>query len=252
MQVSGLDFARWSLFARDAHPHCADWGFDRVLAQHGLVSLALTPAKCQMIGQEPPLKEQGLTLVTGPVEARRDDKAFDTLVERTELIRNGDLKIPDSTFLLNDDGNTTIFPHQIEMLGGGYEGDWQLRWVQGHGPFAWKAAFKTYIGPAPVGELLSSVIVPVSGPCSLIVSGGERGGKVTIADEQSGFEMTQELPPEGPQGQAVNFAVPGNIAYRTIRLTALTPGICFYGLVVREAQPIIPSVKFDHSRLPSP
>ena len=256
MQVSGLDIARWSMFAAQPHPTCADWQFDRVLAQHGLVSLALTPAKCQMIGQEPSLAEQGLTLTTGPVEARRNDKAFERLVNETALIRSGTRQMPDSRFMQMDDGSYTIFPHQIEMLGGRYEGDWQLKWCQGFGPFAWKSpSIPDRFHPAngkPLGrEFYGSVSIPISGPCSLIVSGGERGGRINVADEQSGYEITQELPPEGPQGQTVNFAIPGNIAYRNIRLTALTPGVTFYGLSVREPQPVLPAVKFDHSVLPS-
>lgn len=253
MQVSGLDIARWSSFVQQPHMTCADWTFERILAQHGMVALALTPAKCQMIGQEPSLAEQGLTLTTGPVDALRNDKAFDTLVERMALIGDGHFQMPDPRFLV-EDGNTTIFPHQIPMLGGRFDGDWSLKWCQGFGPFAWKAGAPVeefYAGHGNVGETHTRVSIPVSGPCQLLVSGGEHGGRVTIRDEMSGYEITTEVAPEGPQGQVLPMSVPGN-AYRTIQLTALSPGITFYGLVVREAQPVWPNARFDHSVLPSP
>jgi hypothetical protein len=255
MQVSGLDIARWAPFVQQPHVTCADWQFERILAQHGLVSLALTPAKCRMIGQEPSLEEQGLIPTTGPVEERRNDNAFDTLVSRTELIRNGDMRMPDSLFLQTDDGGYTIFPHQIEMLGGGYEGDWSLKWCQGFGPFAWKAGSggrALYMENGAVDMFNGRVVVPISGPCALIVSGGETGGKINVVDEQSGYEMTLDVAPEGNSMTMMQVQIPGNIAYRVVRLTALSPGIVFYGISVREPQPFLPAFKFDHSRLPSP
>lgn len=258
-QLSGLDLARTSPFVRDPHITCADWQFDRILAEHGLASLALTPARCQMIGQVPSLEEQGLHLVQAgdDLSMYRHDHAFEWFRDRTAMIRDGRLRLPDSRFLRDEQGNTTIFPHQVRMLGGRYEGDWQLKWCQGFGPFAWKAPDEKFSNSGQMAHLsrrvfAPRVLVPISGPCSLIVSGGEHGGRITVADEQSGYEITQELPPEGPQGQAVNFAIPGNIAYRNIRLTALTPGVTFYGLSVREPQPVFPAAKFDHSVLPSP
>lgn len=251
MQVSGLDIARWAPFVQQPHVTCADWQFERILAQHGLVSLALTPAKCRMIGQEPALEEQGLTLAAGPVEARRDDKAFETLVARTALIREGAVRLPDGRFMRNDDGSCTVMPHQVSQLGGGYEGDWRLKWSQGLGPFAWQAAWdgKSNIGQT-FSENLARLVCPISGPCSLLVSGGEKDGKVTAADEASGWEITTELQPEGANGQIMNLQVPGSISYRNISLTALTPGIVFYGIVCAEQQLYFPEIKFDHSVLP--
>lgn len=253
-QVSGLDIARWAPFVQQPHVTCADWQFERILAQHGLVALALTPAKCRMIGQEPSLEEQGLTLAAGPVEARRDDKAFETLVARTALIREGAMQLPDGRFMRNDDGSYTVMPHQVPQLGGGYEGDWRLKWSQGLGPFAWQAGQleEYYMGHGNVGEQEPTLTCPISGPCSLLVSGGEKGGKVTAADEASGWEITTELQPEGANGQIMNLQVPGSISYRNIRLTALSPGIVFYGIVCAEQQPYFPEIKFDHAVLPSP
>lgn len=252
MQAAGLDVARWSLFVQQPHVTCADWQFERILAQHGMVALALTPAKCQMIGQDPPLAEQGLTLTTGPVESLRNDKAFGLLVEQMAAVRNGDVQMPDSRFMTTDDGNTTIFPHQIGMLGGRFEGYWSLKWAQGFGPFVYKAGAnqtQQYDRVALVTQ--PSVSIPITGPCQLLVSGGANGGKVSIRDEMSGFEITTDVAPEGPQGQVMPMSVPG-ANYRTVQLTAHTPGVTFYGVMVREPQVIHPHFRFDHSVLPSP
>lgn len=251
MQVSGLDIARWAPFVQQPHVTCADWQFERILAQHGLVALALTPAKCRMIGQEPSLEEQGLTLAAGPVEARRDDKAFETLIARTALIREGAMQLPDGRFLENDNGSYAVMPHQVPQLGGGYEGDWRLKWSQGLGPFAWQSGDR-FVEDIFDGGDYPTVVCPISGPCSLLVSGGERGGRITAADEASGWEITTELQPEGANGQIMNLQVPGSISYRNIRLTALSPGIVFYGIVCAEQQPYFPEIKFDHAVLPSP
>jgi len=35
-----------------------------------------------------------------------------------------------------------------------------------------------------------------------------------------------------------------------VRLTALSPGVCFLGLKTREPQPWLPNVKFDYWTLP--
>lgn len=250
MQVSGLDIAHWAPFVQQPHVTCADWQFDRVLAQHGLVSLALTPAKCQMIGQEPSLEEQGLVLAKGPVEERRDAAAFEQLIARTALIREGAMQLPDTRFMQNDDGSFVIMPHQVSMLGGGFEGDWRLKWNQGIGPFSWEAGrLEEYdMGHGNVGEQEPIMTCPISGPCSLLMQGGQGGGKIMASDEQTGWEITADVKP-GPD--IFNLQVPGNIGYRNVRLTALTPGIVFVGIVCREMQPYLPEVQFDHSMLPN-
>lgn len=255
-QVSGLDIARTSNFVRDPHITCADWQFDRVLAEHGLASLALTPSKCQMIGQVPPLEEQGLHLA-GPdddLSHFESDKAFETFRERTCDIREGRLQLPDGRFLRDEQGNVTIMPHQVPMLGGWYEGDWQLKWVQGFGPFAYRSHIpfgqEIMVPEGSKGPAHANVVCPISGPCSLLVSGGETGGKVCVADEASGYEMTIDVQPE--TSGWMNLSVPGTVTYRNVRLTALTPSICFHGIVCRDPQPVVPGARFDHSQLPLP
>ncbi len=245
MQLSGIDLALFSAFMQQAHVTCADWQFDRILAEHGLASLALTPAKCQMIGQVPPLAEQGLTLATGEVDVLRNDKAFATYVERSRLIREGQLRLPCSRFLRADDGSFTYFPHQIEMIGGKWNevGDWRLKWAQGFGPFAWQATDS--LG-CPVIE------ITLSGPCTILVSGGERGGRMQVIDDASGFDTTLDLVPDPNMGQVMSVQVPASISYRTVRIVALSPGVIFYGITTREPQPTVPGMSFDHTRLPLP
>ena len=63
-QLAGIDLATYAAFKGGEHFVSTDWGFDAQLASRGFASLALTPAKCQMIGQKWPLKDQGLELTT--------------------------------------------------------------------------------------------------------------------------------------------------------------------------------------------
>lgn len=247
-QLTGKDIGAWWAFRGSQHMLVADWGFDRVLAAHGLASLALTPAKCQMIGQEPPLEQQGLKLTDGPVEELRDDKAFELYRERTAAIRAGELKIPCDPFLRSDDGTWTIFPHQLGMLGGRYEGDWKLKWSQGFGPFSWESVDAEHVR----GYAGASMCVPITGPCVFLVSGGAKGGKIQIADEALGSDSVIDLEPQGDTGRVMQVAVPAAISYRNARLTALSPGVVFYGITCREPQLVVPNKKFDHSWLPAP
>src|SRR5262249_30543635 len=151
----GLDIARWSSFVSHSTRTTADWQFDTILARHGLASLALVPSPVEMIGQDPPLEQQGLRIADKPVELLRDDKAFDRFCERTRMIRNGSLVLPATTPQFSSDMAThAFFPHQIGLLNGSCEGEWRLKWSQGFGPFAWRA-----VEPGAVVE------VDVQGPC---------------------------------------------------------------------------------------
>lgn len=238
--LSGIDIARYWAFRGSQHWLCADWGFDKCLAAHGLASLALTPSPVEMIGQVPPLAEQGLTLATLPVELR-DEKAFILFADRTRMIRDGNWKIPFTGPRHQvDSGAWMIFPHQLPAMGGSYTGHWRLKWAQGFGPFAYRA-----------GEPETRLIVPVYGPCSFCVSGGANGGQVQVDDLASGFTCTPQLPPEGEQTTMLQLTIPGGASYREIILIMLTPGTVFYGLQTQYAQPVVPAIKFDHLMLPS-
>jgi hypothetical protein len=239
-QLSGKDIGTYYAFKAFDHQTCADWQNDKLLASHGLASLALVPSPVEMIGQVPPLNEQGLKIADEPVEWLRDDPGFLLYAVRQLNIREKRSHLPRNDWLLHDQGGYTIFPHHVPKVGGVYEGDWRLKWVMGFGPFVWKAGEQG----AP------SLTVPLYGAVSFLVSGGEHGGKVNLVDTHSGYEITPELPPEGAEMKLLNLTVPGSVTYRTLKLTMLTPGTCFFGLRTTEPQPWLPGVKFDWHVLP--
>lgn len=252
-QVSGLDIGKWWAFRGAEQFLTADWGDAKVLAAHGLASLALTPSNVEMIGQEPSLGEQGLKIADGAFDLLRDDKAFKQYQGRLDDIRKFKWKPAFEHFYRDGSGSYVIFPHQLRETGGYYIGDWKLQFAQGFGPFAWKVGHP-YVeqiaghAGAAIREL-TQVIIPVSGPCNVIVSGGEEGGKVKIVDMQSGYVCDPTLPPEKERG-ALNVSVPGQIAYRAVCVTALSPGLVFYGIAVREPQPDEMCRRFDWQDLP--
>lgn len=248
-QLSGVDVGKYAAFRVNEQWCCADWGFDKVLAQFGLCTLGLTPSPVEMIGQIPPLHEQGLRIANKPVELLRDDKAFAKFAENTKKIREKRLRVADRggvPFHQSEDGSWTVFPHQVAALDGKYDGDWRLKWSQGFGPFAYKT-------PDAMAEMwLPTLHIRLSGACSFLVSGGKEGGRVKVEDKHSGYTAEPLLPPEGDNGQILNLQVPGGVVSREIVLTMLSPGTCFYGIMTREAQMWNPQFTFDHSMLPLP
>jgi len=257
-QLAGLDIGSFWAFRTNEHYLTADWHWEAALAARGLAALALTPSPVEMIGQNSPLAEQGLTIATGPVEERRDSIALG--VYANQLARVG-CASPDQLLLSVDtkfhfDPNTgtqTIFPHQMEMLGGNYWGDWRLQEARGWGTFAWRAGDGTglkEIEQATHGFYTKNTLsVPVFGPCAVLMSGGKTGGKMEVIDMQSGFKAAPELPPEEGHG-VLQLMVPGGMNYRSLRINALTPGVVFYGIQSREKQPYLPNISFNHSMLP--
>jgi hypothetical protein len=255
-QLTGKDIGQYWAFRGNEHILCADWGNDRTLAAHGLASLALTPSPVEMTGQVPPLHEQGLKLVDRPVDLLRDDDAFATYQERTELIRAGMWSIANPLEIYDPTSGTfTIFPHQVVSFGGTYEGDWRLKWTQGFGPFSWKCGgtqFRTlgHDNDEIVFDEFPTLTIPLSGTVEFLVSGGEHGGEVDLEDMHSGYTIRPTLPPEGPEGKILSLPVPATVSYRQLRLTALSSGVVFYGIRTREAQPWNPNVRFDWNTLP--
>lgn len=238
-QLSLLDPARWCAFLRDPHATTVDWQFDRILAQYGLASLALTPAKATMIGQEKSLEEQGLILAAGPVNARLNDPLFEHFCSMQKELRAGHFKIPSSPFLLQDDGSMMIMPHQFPMVGGHFENDWALRWLQAFGPFGYR------------GRENSALAVRLSGPVAFLLAGGETGGRVRLQDFDSGFDVNVKIEPEGPNGQVLQVQVPAGVSYRAIAMTVLEGEVILVGVAVREQQPIYSGVRFDYGTLPA-
>lgn len=247
-QLCGKDIGAWWAFRASEHWLTADWAFDKVLASHGLASLALTPSPCRMLDQDP--ANVGLKIVEEPFELLRDDTTFKLFAERTQAIRALEW-LPDGNPLFQDGtGTSVIFPHQLPSIGGRYEGDWRLKWQQGFGPFAWRANGTGSLRDGSVAFLDSKITIPVLGGCGILISGGPDGGKVEVIDEGTGYQVAPDLPPEGEQTTVLTIDVPGNCSYRNIKVTALSPGATFYGLRVRDPQPWLPDVKFDHSTLP--
>jgi hypothetical protein len=241
--LAGHDIARYWAFRGGEHMLVADWRWDSLLARHGLASFALTPSPVTMIGQVPPLAEQGLTLATGPVTDRIDDDAFKLYRATLTGIRHGKFKLPSTLFHRDQIGSYTIFAHQIGAIGGAYQGNWKLKDAPGFGPFGW-------IADSASEDWDPRVSIPVFGPCEILVSGGKDGGQVQIVDEQTGFSARPVLPLEGEQGQIVSINIPGNVAYRTIRITMNTPGSVFYGIRTRDEQPLASNWRFDWNTLP--
>ncbi len=231
--LSGIDIASYWAFRGSDHMLVADWQYDRMLAQRGMCSLALTPAKATQLED---IAAIGLTMAQGEVDERRDDKAF--VRYQAFLSRPWQLSQRPYDLLVHNSTSNVYFAHQMAFLGGQYAGDWRYKWSMGYGSFAWKA-----------GDGAPTLDVPVFGPCELVISGGQEGGMAHIEDE-SGFEAKPELFPEGEQGQVLRLTIPGSVNYRALRVTALTPGITLHGLICREAQPVFPDVKFDFNSLP--
>jgi hypothetical protein len=245
-QLSGSDIGRHWAFRYAEHPLCADWGNDRVLASHGLASLALVPSPVEMIGQVPPLHEQGLALATEPVELLRDDAAFDRYAYNMACIRRGYLKLDRRVELYDPASSTyTIFPHQVAQFDGVYSGHWKLKFCQAFGPFVWQSDNSSH-----ENAQMPEMHVSLSGPVDLLVSGGEHGGEVEVEDTRSKYRIQPKLPPEGPVQSVVALNVPASVSYRQVRLTALSPGVCFYGIRCREPQPRCDAKPFDWNDLP--
>jgi hypothetical protein len=233
--LSGIDIGGFWAFRGSEHMLVADWTWDHMLAKHGMCSLALTPAKAEQLED---IDAMGLKMVREPIEARRDLRAFELFSSRLAVVRERRMDIQHlANDHLYDAGQHIIFPHQIPQIGGKYSGDWRFKWSMGYGCFSWKA-----------GEDEPSLSVSIFGPCELLVSGGEKGGRIRVEDDL-GFQVAPQLHPESEAGRVLQLIVPAAYAYRNVCLTALTPGITFYGIRCRAVQPIVPA-KFDFNMLP--
>lgn len=261
-QLSGVDIGPFWAFRNNDHPLVADWHFDSTLVTHGLASLALTPSHVQMIGQDPPLEQQGLVIADSLVTERIDDPAFNVYRARLQAIRHGALKLGIETVFQKDDTGYHYLPHQLHMIGGRYSGDWRFKEMRAFGEFTWVAGEVTehsLFDEETCGtqshysqKVFPSFDVPIYGIAMLLLSGGKNGGQFRIEDTESGYVVEPFIPPEGNNHQCLQVPLPAMVSYRTIRVTALTPGICFYKLTCQNKQPVDPTQKFDHSVLPVP
>ena len=231
-------FATYAAFRGNEQWITTDWGWDAELARHGLASLALTPAKCTMVGQNPPLEQQGLRLTTD-----LGDKvgygvgAFEDYQANLAFIRQGKLKLDGPNKILRQNGGMLFFPHQLGNLAGAqWQGTTELQWSQGFGPFAYRAG--------PGGASLS---VPISGSCSFLVTGGRDGARVAVSDTRSGFNFSPDLP--GAMDTFASINVPGGPIPRNITCE-LEDGAVLYGLQTADAQILDNKFRFDWSQLP--
>jgi hypothetical protein len=241
-QLSGIDLRTYAAFRGNEQWVTTDWMWDAQLARHGLAALACTPAKCMMIGQNPPLAQQGLELTTqAHAEMWRNESAFANYRERLAAIRSG-VALPAGSFgmLCRQGADTIIFPHQLRAIGGTWAGTTELKWSQGFGPFAYRA------GKGSDGVHGASLSVHVSGTCSFLLGGGDAGAQVRLADTRSGFNFSPQIPPS-MEPAAIN--VPGGPIPRTITLE-MDEGAVFYGLSCADPQMIDTTWKFDWSQLP--
>jgi len=238
-QLSGIDLRTYAAFRGNEQWVTTDWGWEAQLARHGLASLAMTPAKCQMIGQNPPLEKQGLALTTEAgspsVEWNADAKAFESYTDSLSRIRKGECAFELPGLIHRDGAGMLFFPHQVMSLPSAWVGGLELQWNQGYGPFAYRAG--------PDG---ASLVVFISGSAGFQCSGGAAGAQVTIEDLRSGFKAQPALP---PGNEPISIVVPGSVVLRTIRMT-LSPGAVFYGLACTEPQVLDTTWKFDWDQLP--
>ena len=247
-QLAGIDLATYACFGGRDQWVTTDWGWEAQLARYGLAALALTPAKCQMIGQNPPLEQQGLKLTASNIVSARwtgvsgkfDDPDVDCqrYAAMLDSIRNGSAVADIPGIIHRDGAGMLFFPHQLGYLAGGptWQGSLELQWSQGFGPFAYRAG--------PGGASLSAHI---SGSSQFLVSGGVAGPRVSVADTRSGFNFAPTLPPGAEQVAQLN--VPGGPVTRRVTLE-MAEGAVFYGIQTADPQMLDATFRFDWTQLP--
>lgn len=234
-QLAGVDITPYWAFRANDGMITWDWHNEAVLAAHGLMSLGLVPSPVEMIGQVPPLEQQGLTLAKQPIKERIDPKGFALYQNNLARIRAGEFTVSIPQRLRNQDGGETIFAHQIAQCENAkYEGSWIHKNTPGYGPFSREAKEKG-----------ASVEAEVYGTCEFLVSAQAPNVQVRVQDLLSGYSVEPVLP---PTGQVMRLTVPSS-RQRLVRLTMLSAGACFHSLNCREPQPSN-NFSFDWSVLP--
>lgn len=237
--ISGIDLRTYACFRGSDQFVTTDWGWEAQLARHGLAALALTPAKCTMVGQNPPLEQQGLELTSGtPTVWASSDSAFERYRDNLAALRSGLHHIERPSIIHRDGASMLFFPHQLGYLAGGpqWQGALELKWSQGFGPFAYRA-----------GEGGASLSLRISGSCAFLMTGGDAGATVEIEDTRSGFRASPSLPAD--QGSVVSISVPGSPVPRTLTCR-MDAGAVFYGLHCDEPQVLDTQFRFGWQQLP--
>ena len=239
-QLCDIDIGMYAAFRFNDQNVTSDWHWEVALAQRGLACLALTPAKCQMIGQAPSLEDQGLELVndeSGYDRTLKDDAAaFSQLTYRLRKIREMRQSLTGPGLLRKVGDSTLFFPHQVGMLDAALSGNWRLKWTQGWGPFSYRA-----------GQGGASLSVRIAGSASFHLSGGEAGASVIVSDTRSGFRAEPSLPLES--AGMITVGVPGPLVPRLVTLEC-AEGAVFHGLETQGIQLLDSSFRFDYSVLP--
>lgn len=232
MQVAGVDIGNFWAFKQGQHWITADWQFERILARNGYAALAVTPSACQMIGQDPPLEQQGLKLVTEYGSAE-NEQAIEDFFARLAKLQYASMWAfgwgPAPRF---PDGGQLFFPHQLRLLKHARVGKWRLKWLQGFGPFAYK------------GLKGAELHVEVSGPCAFSL---HKPDCFEISDERSGFNVR----PKAIDGDDIVIVqVPAGVSHRTVSLKCAKDGGLFCGLWVVQPQLLVWGKGFRWAELP--
>lgn len=229
-QLSGIDIGKFAAFGFNEQMITADWSWDAILAAHGLATVALTPSKASMIGQDVPLEQQGLRLTQSEVEERRDDNAFGHFVDALCDIRDGNHAIAPVDHQLRTRGGQIIFPHHAMRHYGVYRGIWKTKWCQGFGPF-------TYVAGTD-----ASLSIPLFGPCAFHVY----GGAIKLTDAATGYNQDIDLT---GSTDPITLSIPRDMQTGVVRLEC-GPGTCLAGIETVHPQPVWKDVTFDYSKLP--
>lgn len=238
-QLSGVDIGPFWAFQGSDHNLVADWHWDALLAANGFASLALTPSHVKMIGQNPPLEQQGLSIVKEPLKERCDEAGFRRYVECLASIRNNWLRCHVEThFQYHPDHGWMYSPHQWRKIGAEWSGEWRFRENRAFGEFAY------------VAKAGASVTIPMFGMGALLLTGGKDGAQVKVQDLITGYHVNPVIAPEGNEMKAIQIPLPAQILWRPITITAEQDGVTIIRLTTREPQMSLPDVQFNYASLP--
>jgi hypothetical protein len=229
-QLSGLDIGKWAAFHHNEQMITADWSFDTILAAHGLATVALTPSKATMIGQEMTLEQQGLKPATADVEERRNNQAFEMFRRNLLAVQSGELDLGKVDFHLRNSQGIVTFPHHAARHGGKFFGDWKTRWMQAFGPFCYESQ----------GDARFSI--PVFGPVAFHVG----AGPVRLRDHATGYQTDNDF---STTDQIATLSVPRDKQYGEIEIE-FGKGACLVAIETTQAQPQRNDTTFDFSTLP--
>jgi hypothetical protein len=193
--LTNIDIGTYWAFGANDHPITTDWGFDRILAENGLASLALVPNRVRMLDQD--IASQGLAYAQGSTPVAL---VFETYAERLLAIRSAGLAFPSSTVYHTQTGSHLYFPHQLARLRAVFNGDWKFRWTQGFGPFSY------------VAQAGAELRLTLQGPAGIHT----HDSQFAITDSLSGFTTAPAIGPE-----PVCITVPGSLPMHDVTLRAL-------------------------------